>query len=286
MQFLIAVRPGHPAAVPAAQRRRGRGRNAPSAAGATTCRNCSSSATAWTRAPTCSAVYENAFPEAYKEDFGAEAAVADIATLHPLPHDDGLGFTLYTPSSDDPADRRLKVFRTGRPVSLARALPIFTQMGIEVLDERPYELELVGREDVWIYDFGLRLPPGLRLRRGPRPQRRRGDRAAVARRARGGRLQRAGRARRPHLVADQRAAHLREVPAPGGHAVQPGLHRARAGRPPRDRVRARRVVREPLRSRARRGSRHHRRAGRRRSRTSWPRSAASTRTRSCGRCSR
>ncbi len=105
-------------------------------------------------------VYENAFPEAYKEDFGAEAAVADIATLHPLPHDDGLGFTLYTPSSDDPADRRLKVFRTGRPVSLARALPIFTQMGIEVLDERPYELELVGREDVWIYDFGLRLPPG------------------------------------------------------------------------------------------------------------------------------
>jgi glutamate dehydrogenase len=106
------------------------------------------------------AVYESAFPEAYKEDFDAESAVDDIAVLHPLPHDDGLAFTLYTPTSDDPADRRLKVFRTGRPVSLARALPIFTQMGIEVLDERPYEIELVGREDVWIYDFGLRLPAG------------------------------------------------------------------------------------------------------------------------------
>src|SRR6476469_1709764 len=105
-------------------------------------------------------IYENAFPEAYKEDFGAETAVEDIAVLHPLPHDDGLAVSLYTPSSDEDADRRLKVFRTGRPVSLARALPIFTEMGIEVLDERPYELELVGRDEGWIYDFGLRLPAG------------------------------------------------------------------------------------------------------------------------------
>jgi glutamate dehydrogenase len=106
------------------------------------------------------AAYETAFPEAYKEDFDAQSAVDDIGVLHPLPHDDGLAFSLYTPTSDDPADRRLKVFRTGRPVSLARALPLFTQMGIEVLDERPYEIELVGRDDVWIYDFGLRLPAG------------------------------------------------------------------------------------------------------------------------------
>ncbi len=105
-------------------------------------------------------IYESAFPEAYKEDFGADVAVEDLAVLHPLPHEDGLAFSLYTPSADEDADRRLKVFRTGRPVSLARALPIFTQMGIEVLDERPYEIELVGRDEVWIYDFGLRLPAG------------------------------------------------------------------------------------------------------------------------------
>jgi glutamate dehydrogenase len=105
-------------------------------------------------------LYQNAFPEAYKEDFGAGSAADDIDVLHPLPHDDGLAFSLYTPPPDEDADRRLKVFRTGQPVSLARALPIFTLMGIEVLDERPYELELPGRDDVWIYDFGLRLPAG------------------------------------------------------------------------------------------------------------------------------
>jgi glutamate dehydrogenase len=105
-------------------------------------------------------IYQDGLPEAYKEDFDAASAVDDLAILHRLPHDDGLAFSLYTPTDDDDADRRLKVFRTGRPVSLARALPIFTQMGIEVLDERPYEIELSGREDVWIYDFGLKLPPG------------------------------------------------------------------------------------------------------------------------------
>ena len=103
-------------------------------------------------------VYRNAFPEAYKEDFDAADAVEDLAILHPLGHEDGLAFRLYVPGEDEDADRRIKVFRTGRAVSLARALPIFTQMGIEVLDERPYELDLSGRDDVWIYDFGLRLP--------------------------------------------------------------------------------------------------------------------------------
>ncbi len=104
--------------------------------------------------------YANALPEAYKEDFGASTAVRDLTRLEDLAPDDGLSFDLYTPDVDDTADRRLKVFRTGRSVSLARALPIFTQMGIEVLDERPYEIELDSKT-VWIYDFGLRLPAGV-----------------------------------------------------------------------------------------------------------------------------
>ncbi|HLY33729.1 MAG TPA: NAD-glutamate dehydrogenase, partial [Jatrophihabitantaceae bacterium] len=115
------------------------------------------------------AKYSGALPEAYKEDFTPAMAASDLARLESLPAEDGLAFHLYTPDEDDAADRRLKVFRTGQSVSLARALPIFTQMGIEVLDERPYEIELVGartptggsRLETWIYDFGLRLPAGV-----------------------------------------------------------------------------------------------------------------------------
>ena len=71
----------------------------------------------------------------------------DLARLEELPADDGLALRRSTPpTTTTTADRRLKVFRTGQSVSLARALPIFTQMGIEVLDERPYEIELADGE--------------------------------------------------------------------------------------------------------------------------------------------
>jgi glutamate dehydrogenase len=102
--------------------------------------------------------YSGAFPEAYKEDFAAGTAVHDLSRLEALDDDDGLSFEAYTPPSDDEADRRLKVFRTGDPLSLAKALPIFSQMNIEVLDERPYEIERSDGSVAWIYDFGLRLP--------------------------------------------------------------------------------------------------------------------------------
>ncbi|HKC30016.1 MAG TPA: NAD-glutamate dehydrogenase [Jatrophihabitans sp.] len=107
--------------------------------------------------------FGRALPEAYKEDFDARTAVGDILRLDELPRENGLAFELYTPDPEDDADIRLKVFRTGHSVSLARALPIFTLMGIEVLDERPYEIDVPDSEaDVlWIYDFGLRLPVGV-----------------------------------------------------------------------------------------------------------------------------
>ena len=123
-------------------------------------------ASARTRPSGCCARYAGALPEAYKEDFGAPTAVARPrrarARCRPTT---GWPSTSTRPTPTTTADRRLKVFRTGTPVSLARALPIFTQMGIEVLDERPYEIELADGTTVWIYDFGLRLPAGRRLRR-------------------------------------------------------------------------------------------------------------------------
>jgi glutamate dehydrogenase len=105
--------------------------------------------------------YSGAFPEAYKEDFPASTAVSDLRKLETLPDLEGLGFDVYTPSPDDPADRRLKIFRTGTPLSLGRTLPMLELMGIEVLDERPYELERTDGTAAWIYDFGLKLGEGV-----------------------------------------------------------------------------------------------------------------------------
>ena len=105
--------------------------------------------------------YSGAFPESYKEDFPASTAVADLRRLEALPELDGLGFEVYTPGKDDPADQRLKIFRTRTPLSLGRTMPMLEQMGIEVLDERPYEIERTDGTMVWIYDFGLRIGEGV-----------------------------------------------------------------------------------------------------------------------------
>jgi len=110
--------------------------------------------------------YADALPEAYKEDFDARTAVGDILRLDELPTENGLAFDLHNPDAGDAADHRLKVFRTGHAVSLARALPIFAQMGIEVLDERPYEIDVRDGDTLWIYDFWLRLPAGCSFDEG------------------------------------------------------------------------------------------------------------------------
>jgi glutamate dehydrogenase len=100
--------------------------------------------------------YKNAFPEAYKEDFPARTAVADLRRLEELPAADGLGMNLYIPIGGDPQERRFKIYRTGTPISLTQVLPILSRMGVEVIDERPYEIARAGEPLAYIYDFGLR----------------------------------------------------------------------------------------------------------------------------------
>jgi glutamate dehydrogenase len=49
---------------------------------------------------------------------------------------------------------RLSIYRTGSPITLTDVLPRLQHMGVEVVDEHPYEFS--GPEPFWIYDFGLR----------------------------------------------------------------------------------------------------------------------------------
>jgi glutamate dehydrogenase len=104
--------------------------------------------------------YDHAFPEAYKQDYSPGTAVRDIGLLELLPDQDGLAFDLCDPGPGDLADRRLKLLRTGGPISLARVLPMLSHLGVEVLDERPYEVDRFDGSVAWIYDFGLKLPTG------------------------------------------------------------------------------------------------------------------------------
>ncbi|MGW1213416.1 NAD-glutamate dehydrogenase [Streptomyces sp. NPDC002499] len=107
--------------------------------------------------------YGSAFPEGYKADHSPRAAVADLVHLEQLSDSDSEGgkdfaLSLYEPVGAAPEERRFKIYRKGASITLSAVLPVLNRLGVEVMDERPYELRCSDRSIAWIYDFGLRMP--------------------------------------------------------------------------------------------------------------------------------
>ncbi|MDO9498420.1 MAG: NAD-glutamate dehydrogenase, partial [Nocardioides sp.] len=104
--------------------------------------------------------YVDSFPEAFKEDFSARTAAIDLGRLEAIPGDEGIDLSLYEELDAGRGEARLKVFRIGEPLSLSEVLPMLSSMGVEVVDERPYELAGLERTS-YIYEFGLRYGRAL-----------------------------------------------------------------------------------------------------------------------------
>ncbi len=102
--------------------------------------------------------YAGAFTEGYKADHTPRSAVADLVRLEQLDEEKNFELSLYEPVGAAPEERRFKIYRKGEAVSLSAVLPVLQRLGVEVVDERPYELRCADRSVAWIYDFGLRLP--------------------------------------------------------------------------------------------------------------------------------
>ncbi|MEU1298090.1 MULTISPECIES: NAD-glutamate dehydrogenase [unclassified Streptomyces] len=105
--------------------------------------------------------YASAFPEGYKADHTPRAAVADLVHIEALDEEKAFALSLYEPVGAAPEERRFKIYRKGDAVSLSAVLPVLSRLGVEVVDERPYELRCADRSIAWIYDFGLRMPKSL-----------------------------------------------------------------------------------------------------------------------------
>jgi len=99
--------------------------------------------------------YGEAFPLAYVDDFPARNAVYDIQRMEDLAELGGLNMNLYRPLEAPPGTLRFKLFWADRPLPLSDAVPMLEDMGVEVVEERPYELHPPGQGPVWIHDFGV-----------------------------------------------------------------------------------------------------------------------------------
>ncbi|MGY1840310.1 MULTISPECIES: NAD-glutamate dehydrogenase [unclassified Modestobacter] len=113
-------------------------------------------------APRLLARVADAFPAAYQEDFPAAVAVDDLARLDRLAPGQ-MDLRLRSPrgpvgSSSTEGERRLTIYRVGERLLLSDVLPVLQHMGVDVLDERPYEIDRIGAPMAWVYDFGLASP--------------------------------------------------------------------------------------------------------------------------------
>ncbi|MGW0328504.1 NAD-glutamate dehydrogenase [Nocardia sp. NPDC003183] len=104
--------------------------------------------------------YSEALPESYKEDFAPARALADIVRLERLT-EGGIRQHLYRRPEAEPGSWRFSLYIAGSGVSLSQVLPVLQSLGVEVVDERPYQLEHEGGTERWIYDFGLQARPEL-----------------------------------------------------------------------------------------------------------------------------
>ncbi len=94
-------------------------------------------------------------PEAYKEDVDPEQAPSDLRRISRL--GEAPDMYLHVPPDAQPDRPRFKLFLAGEGITLTDALPVLQHMGVDVLDERPYEVRRSDGQRCWIYDFGLRL---------------------------------------------------------------------------------------------------------------------------------
>ncbi|MEZ5299032.1 MAG: NAD-glutamate dehydrogenase, partial [Ilumatobacteraceae bacterium] len=65
--------------------------------------------------------------------------------------------TALQSQSDDRAVR-FTLYRHGSPATLSAVLPLLEHLGVEVVDQRPYEFVAADGEAVWVSEIGLKLP--------------------------------------------------------------------------------------------------------------------------------
>jgi glutamate dehydrogenase len=100
--------------------------------------------------------YGEAFPAAYSDEIPSRAAAFDIDKMEELDLDtDALAMSLYRPAGYPDANLRFKLFHPEQPISISDALPMLEHMGLKVISEQPYQIEMRDASMIWIQDFEM-----------------------------------------------------------------------------------------------------------------------------------
>ncbi|THJ65968.1 NAD-glutamate dehydrogenase [Arthrobacter echini] len=116
-------------------------------------------------AESLAALWAEAFPPSYRVAYEVEDALDDIARFEELAGTESSAplLNVYVPEGSTPAaaqDARLLLYVT-EARSLTQILPYFHNLGLEVLDERPFEVTRSDGRSFFLYDLGLSYPDGV-----------------------------------------------------------------------------------------------------------------------------
>lgn len=102
-----------------------------------------------------SADYGECFSLAYKESYDARAAVVDILRIKQVAATQNLVVDLSPCVSQGQAEFSFKIFSYDEQLHLSHVDPILENLGLNIISEKTFNLQLRGGERVWLHDFSL-----------------------------------------------------------------------------------------------------------------------------------
>lgn len=107
--------------------------------------------------------YQNAFPAGYRESFDSRYAVYDVQHLEALSEHQPINMSFYRPLDEPEGFLRFKLFAAENAIPLSDVMPIFKNMGLRVLGERPYKIRRSDGRVFSISDFSMSYPAALQV---------------------------------------------------------------------------------------------------------------------------
>jgi len=108
--------------------------------------------------------YAQAFGGGYSEVFGAEHAIADIATIEKLTPTRQVALSVHRDEGEgDPRRFGLKVFSYGAPLSLSYRVPVIEHHGLRVVNERTFQIApraMPAPPPVWLHEMTIETSDG------------------------------------------------------------------------------------------------------------------------------
>jgi glutamate dehydrogenase len=107
--------------------------------------------------------YAEAFPGGYRDDTELPMVVADIRKIDELETASSLGVHIYRSIREPDGQLHVRIYNCERAVTLSEVVPIFENLGMQVIAERPYRIRRADGRELWIHDVGVALREGTPL---------------------------------------------------------------------------------------------------------------------------